>query len=97
MGKLFEWLTVYYLATLPNDTMRERLHIHVVKPHAHSFEVLAKIWIESNGNKQIEVAYSNLPSKLLSKLLTDLEDNWELVMQQVKAALGGAKVTIIKL
>lgn len=97
MGKLFEWLKVYYLATLPNDTLRERLHIHVVRPHAHGFYVLAKIWIESNGKKQIDVAYSDLPAKHLSQLLSDLEANWELVIQQVKNALGGAKVTIIKL
>ena len=97
MGKLFEWLVKYYIVTLPRDTMNERLHVHVVRRGKNDVESLAKIWIESNGNKNVEVAYSYIDNKTLDALLDAIDANWDVVMSQVKQALSGNKVKILKL
>lgn len=53
--------------------------------------------IESNGNKNIEVAYSYIDNKTLDALLDAIDANWDVVMSQVKQALSGNKVKILKL
>lgn len=98
MGKAFRWLAAFYLATLPNDTLNERLHIHVIKSNATGpVKSFAKIWLESNGKKNIEVEYSYLKPFLLNELLVKIDCNWEIVIQQVKDILSGKKVKIINL
>lgn len=101
MGKLFLLLKIeYYLATLSNDTLRERLHVHVIRPNKRDLSrvnVYAKIWIEKDGVKNLEVAYNTLDNTTLKDILTRNDNNYDLVKKQVIDALSGNKVKIIKL
>ena len=58
MGKLAIILS-FILSVFPADASENRRHIHVVRPgskRSHRGQTVAKIWIEENGEKKIEIA-----------------------------------------
>ena len=60
MGKLMI-LLYFILSVFPADATENRRHIHVVRrgsKKSHRGDTVAKIWIEENGQKKIEVAWS---------------------------------------
>lgn len=62
MGKLM-LLLYFILSVFPADATENRRHIHVVRrgsKKSHRGNTVAKIWIEENGEKKIEVAWSEL-------------------------------------
>ena len=62
MGKLAVIL-FFILSVFPADANENRRHIHVVRrgsKKSHRGETVAKICIEENGQKKIEVAWSEL-------------------------------------
>ena len=59
MGKLMI-LLYFILSVFPADATENRRHIHVVRrgsKKSHRGDTIAKIWIEENGEKKIEVAH----------------------------------------
>lgn len=56
---------------------------------------VAKIWIEKNGIKFVEVAYSELSAKDNAMLVKAIEDNWDFLNDQITKSFNGEK-TIIK-
>ena len=62
MGKLM-FLLCFILSVFPADATDNRRHIHVVRrgsKKSHRGYTVAKIWIEENGQKKIELAWSEL-------------------------------------
>ena len=62
MGKLM-LLLYFILSVFPTDATENRRHIHVVRrgsKKSHRGDTVAKIWIEENGLKKIEIAWSEL-------------------------------------
>ena len=60
MGKLM-LLLYFILSVFPADATENRRHIHIVRrgsKKSHRGNTVAKIWIEENGEKKIEVAWS---------------------------------------
>ena len=62
MGKLM--IILYFiLSVFPADATENRRHIHVVRrgsKKSHRGDTVAKIWIEENGQKKIDIAWSEL-------------------------------------
>ena len=56
---------------------------------------VAMIWIEKNGLKFVEVAYSELSAKDNAMLVKAIEDNWDFLNDQITKSFNGEK-TIIK-
>ena len=56
---------------------------------------VAKIWIEKDGVKCVEVAYSELSSKDNSLLIEAIERNWDFLNEQITKSFRGEK-TIVK-
>ena len=60
MGKLMI-LLYFILSVFPADATENRRHIHVVRrgsKKSHRGDTVAKIWIEENGQKKIDIAWS---------------------------------------
>lgn len=60
MGKLALLLS-FILSVFPADANENRRHIHIVKrghKNSHRGQTVAKIWIEKDGKKCIEIAWS---------------------------------------
>ena len=98
MGKLAVIL-FFILSVFPADANENRRHIHVVRrgsKKSHRGDTVAKIWIEENGQKKIEVAWSELDADDLAKIIDVIDKNWELFNKMIDDVFAGKKVTIKK-
>lgn len=58
---------------------------------------LAKIWVESNGEKCVEIAESELSAKE-NKMLTDaINRHWDYINEQITKTFNGEKTVAIDL
>lgn len=98
MGKLAVIL-FFILSVFPADANENRRHIHVVRrgsKKSHRGDTVAKIWIEENGQKKIEVAWSELEADDLAKIIDVIDKNWEMFNKMIDDVFAGKKVTIKK-
>ena len=98
MGKLAVIL-FFILSVSPADANENRRHIHVVRrgsKKSHRGDTVAKIWIEENGQKKIEVAWSELDADDLAKIIDVIDKNWEMFNKMIDDVFAGKKVTIKK-
>ena len=90
MGQL-AFLKTFILVAIPLDTNDNRRHVHVFRKGQRHLKSVAKIWIEANGEKCVEIAESTLSAKD-NKLLTDAIDrHWELINEQMTKTFRGEK------
>ena len=85
MGKL-AFLLCFILSVYPADVNENRRHIHVVRrgsKKSHRGNTVAKIWIEDNGEKKIEVAWSELSADEETMILDAIEKHWVLLNKQI--------------
>lgn len=96
MGKLAVIL-FFILSVFPADANENRRHIHVVRrgrKKSHRGDTVAKIWIEENGQKKIDVAWSELNADDLSMIVDIIDNNWEMFNKMIDDVFAGKKVTI---
>ena len=55
---------------------------------------LAKIWLESEGQRSIEIAYSELSSKENDLLIEAIDRNWDFINAQIDKAFKGEKTNV---
>ena len=75
MGKLM-LLLCFILSVFPADATENRRHIHVVRrgsKKSHRGDTVAKIWIEKNGEKNIEIAWSELTADEEAEILKAIQ------------------------
>ena len=101
MGKL-AFILNFILAVFPSDATENRRHIHVIckskkSKHKHRGNTVAKIWIERNNEKCIEVDWSTLTAQEESDIINAIDKNWETINQQIDKVFAGDKVTILTL
>ncbi len=101
MGKLAFFLH-FILAVFPIDASENRRHIHVIykgnkKKKTHRGNTVAKIWIEENGQKKIEVDWSTLSMDELGEIMEAVDANWDFIMKQIDEVFKGNKVKILTL
>ena len=90
-------LLYFILSVFPADAMENRRHIHVVRrgsKKSHRGNTVAKIWIEENGEKKIEVAWSELTADEEAKIIKAIDTHWEQLNQMIDDVFAGKKVQI---
>ena len=96
MGKLM-LLLYFILSVFPADATENRRHIHVVRrgsKKSHRGNTVAKIWIEENGEKKIEVAWSELTADEEALIIETIDTYWEELNQMIDDVFAGKKIQI---
>lgn len=99
MGKL-ALLLYFILSVFPADVLENRKHIHVIRrgsKHSRRGGTVAKIWIEENGTKKIEIAWSNLSTDEESMVLAAIDKHWEEFNSMIDDIFAGKKIRIKRL
>ena len=94
MGQL-ALIRAFILVSIPIDINDNTRHVHVFRKGTRHMQSLAKIWIELNGIKCVEIAESSLSAKDNEMLLRVIEDNWDFINNQISRSFKGEK-TIVK-
>ena len=94
MGQL-AFLRLFLLVSIPTDINDRRRHIHIFKKGRRHLKSVAKIWIEKEGQKCVEIDYSGLTSKENAMLVKAIEDHWDFLNEQITKSFKGEK-TIVK-
>lgn len=87
----------FILSVFPADAMEKRRHIHVVRrgsKKSHRGNTVAKIWIEENGQKKIEIAWSELTSDEEAEILKAIDEHWEELNRLIDDVFAGKKIQI---
>ena len=77
-----------------NDNRR---HVHIFYKGKRDQECAAKFWIEANGEKCIEIAYSKLSAKENEAIMKAIDKNWEFINDQIDKTFAGIKTVSKKL
>ena len=96
MGKLMI-LLYFILSVFPADATENRRHIHVVRrgsKKSHRGDTVAKIWIEENGQKKIEVAWSELSADEEALIIEAIDKHWDELNQLIDDVFAGKKIHI---
>lgn len=98
MGKLALLLS-FILSVFPADANENRRHIHIVKrghKNSHRGQTVAKIWIEKDGKKCIEIAWSELSAAEEDVILKAIDKHWDKLNKHIDAVFAGKKIRILK-
>ena len=96
MGKLMI-LLYFILSVFPADATENRRHIHVVRrgsKKSHRGDTVAKIWIEENGVKKIEVAWSELTADEEALIIEAIDKHWKELNQMIDDVFAGKMIQI---
>lgn len=96
MGKIAV-LLYFIFSVFPADINENRRHIHIVRrgsKASHRGNTVAKIWIEENGKKRIEVAWSELSSDEEKLILDVIDKHWNEFNTMIDRVFAGKKVRI---
>ena len=96
MGKLM-LLLYFILSVFPADATENRRHIHVVRrgsKKSHRGDTVAKIWIEENGVKKIEIAWSELNADEEAEVIKAIDEHWEELNNLIDDVFAGKKIQI---
>ena len=96
MGKL-ALILCFILSVFPADAGENRRHIHVVKrgsKKSHRGNTVAKIWIEENGEKKIEIAWSELSSADETLIINAIDKYWDELNDKIDKVFAGEKIKI---
>jgi hypothetical protein len=63
---------------------------------SHRGQTVAKIWIEENGEKKIEIAWSELSSNEERAIVQAIDEHWEELNRSIDDVFAGKKTTIKK-
>ena len=90
-------LLYFILSVFPADATENRRHIHVVRrgnKKSHRGDTVAKIWIEENGEKKIEIAWSELSATEEAEILDAIDKYWDELNQRIDDVFAGKKIQI---
>ncbi len=96
MGKLM-FLLYFILSVFPADATENRRHIHVVRrgsKKSHRGDTMAKVWIEENGQKKIEIAWSELTSSEEEEVIKAIDEHWDELNRLIDDVFAGKKIKI---
>ena len=99
MGKL-AFILSFILSVFPADANENRRHIHVVKrgsKRSHRGDTVAKIWIEENGEKKIEVDWSKLSATDEAMIIDAIDKHWDELNDSIDKVFAGEKIQIKKI
>lgn len=90
------FLKNYVLVSIPEDSYENRRHVHVFQQitgsrRQHS---VAKIWLETNGVKQVEIQESSLSAKENKLLVEEIDKHWDYINEQITLVFSGKKAEV---
>ena len=94
MGQL-AFIKAFILVAIPLDANDNRRHVHVFKKGSRHRKSVAKIWIEANGAKCIEIAESELSARENKMIVDAIDRHWEFINNQISLTFRGEK-TVLK-
>ena len=93
MGQL-AFIKMFLLVSIPTDVNDNRRHIHVFRKGGRHLYSVAKIWIERNGSKDIEIAESLLSAKDNAMLVAAIDRHWDFLNEQITGTFNGEKTKV---
>lgn len=93
MGQL-AFLKMFLLVSIPTDVNDNRRHVHVFRKGTRHMRSIAKIWIEQNGQKCVEIAESELSTKDNEMIVSAIERHWEFINEQISKTFRGEKTKV---
>ena len=93
MGQL-AFIKMFLLVSIPTDVNDNRRHIHIFRKGGRHLHSVAKIWIERNGMKDIEIAESLLSAKDNAMIVAAIERHWEFLNEQITRTFNGEKTKV---
>ena len=87
----------FILSVFPADATENRRHIHIVRrgsKKSHRGDTVAKIWIEENGKKKIDIAWSLLSADEDAEIIKVIDDNWDELNRLIDDVFAGKKIKI---
>ncbi len=96
MGKL-AFILRFILSVFPADKDENRRHVHVVRrgsKASHRGDTVAKIWIEENGEKKIEVAWSLLSAPEEQMIIEAIDRHWDELNNLIDQVFEGKKIQV---
>lgn len=90
MGQL-AFLKSFIIVAISLDANDNRRHVHVFRKGERHLKSVAKIWIEANGEKCVEIAESTLSAKENKMLMDAIERHWEFIDKQMTKTFKGEK------
>lgn len=96
MGQL-AFIKLFMLVSIPTDILDNRRHVHVFYRNGRHQRSVAKIWIEKNGEKCVEIAESTLAPKENKEIMQAISNNWEYINEQITRCFNGEKTTVKKI
>ena len=93
MGQL-AFIKTFILVAIPLDANDNRRHVHVFKKGARHRRSVAKIWIEANGAKCIEIAESELSARENQMIVDAIDRHWEMINEQISMTFRGEKTVL---
>ena len=93
MGQL-AFLRMFLLVSIPTDVNDNRRHVHVFRKGGRHLHSVAKIWIERNGEKCVEIATSELSAKDNQMIIDAIDRHWEFINNQITKTFNGEKTII---
>lgn len=99
MGKILYFLC-FILSVFPTDANENRRHIHIIRrgsKKAHIGDTVAKIWIEENGVKKIEIAWSELSADEEIEIIKIIDNYYDKINECIDKIFNGQKVEILRI
>lgn len=99
MRKLIYFLC-FILSVFPADANENRRHVHISRKgdkKSHRGDTVAKIWIEENGQKKIEVCWSELSAKDEANIIEIIDKNWDVINDMIDKVFAGETIDILKI
>ena len=93
MGQL-AFIKMFLLVSIPTDVNDNRRHIHIFRKGGRHLRSVAKIWIERNGVKDVEVAESQLSVKDTAMIVAAIDKHWEFLNEQITRTFNGEKTKV---
>ena len=93
MGQL-AFIKMFLLVSIPTDVNDNRRHIHIFRKGGRHLHSVAKIWIERNGMKDIEIAESLLSAKDNAMIVAAIERHWEFLNEQITRTFNSEKTKV---
>lgn len=93
MGQL-AFIKMFLLVSIPTDVNDNRRHIYVFRKGGRHLHSVAKIWIERNGIKDIEIAESELNAKDNALIVSAIGRHWDFINEQITKTFRGEKTKV---
>lgn len=85
---------MFILVSIPTDVNDNRRHVHIFRKGGRHLHSLAKIWIEQNGVKCVEIAESKLSAKDNAIIMDAINRHWDFINEQITKTFNGEKTKI---